>query len=1038
MFDIFHRNRQLQLLTLLLVVVWGLSALLTLPRLEDPLITQRNALVVTALPGATPERVESLVTEPLEEALLELEEVDHLDSTSSTGTSVIAVSLKESIRQVAPVWGKVRSKIDDATPGLPPEATDPEFRDGNIGASALIVGLTWELDTPPNLGLLTRLADDLASRLRALPGTDRVELSGEPEEEIRVEIGARELARLGLTPAGLSERIAASDAKEAAGQVRGARSELLLEVDGALDSLERIRAIPLRTGDDGAGARLGQVAAVSRGVRQPASRLALVGGRPAVVVSATVSSGSRVDLWARQARAQLEAVRATLPEGLGLHTVLDQSRYVQERLDGVIGNLVTGSLLVVAVSVLMLGGRAALVVGAALPLSALMVFGWMRVLEVPLHQMSATGLVIALGLLIDNAIVVVDEVQQRLRTGDSPSAAVRRSVQYLLVPLLASTLTTVLAFVPIATSPGATGEFIGTIGLTVILALASSLFLSLTVIPALTARLQPWQPLGPGVRWWEQGLSPALLAHPYRRSLLQTLRHPGPGVALCLVLPLLGFLAFGSLEQQFFPPTNRDQFQIELRLPQQSALGRTEALAMAVRQRIRQDPHVDDVHWFLGESAPAFFYNVVASEENAPHYAQGLVQLRGAEGVRPTIRSLQQALDREFPEAQILVKQLEQGPPFEAPIELRLEGADLEQLRRTGDELRRRLAQLEPVTHTAASLSEAVPRLALAVDEEQARRSGLDNRAIARQLQAGLEGSVGGSILEGVTTVPVRVRVAEAQRSDLAQVASLDLVAPGSAAPIPLGALAGLRLEPELAAIERRDGQRINTVQAFLAAGALPESVLQDLRRQLERQGWQLPAGVSLAYGGEADARGEAVANLLSTVGVLAILMTATLVLSFRSFRMASLIASVALLSVGLAALALRLSGSPFGFTAILGTLGLIGLAVNDSIVVLTAIRTDPLARSGDPAATAAVVEHATRHVLATTITTVVGFLPLMLDASGFWPPLAIAVSGGLVGATALALYYVPAAHGLLARAGRAPSGTLATAAGAWPAEGPS
>lgn len=216
------------------------------------------------------------------------------------------------------------------------------------------------------------------------------------------------------------------------------------------------------------------MASVSRGVRQPAARLALVRGRPAVVVSATVAAGSRVDLWARQARTQLDAVRATLPEGLGLHTVLDQSRYVQERLDGVIGNLITGSLLVVAVSVLMLGGRAALVVGVALPLSALMVFGWMRVLEVPLHQMSATGLVIALGLLIDNAIVVVDEVQQRLRCGDSAGEAVRRSVRYLLVPLLASTLTTVLAFVPIATSPGATGEFIGTIGLTVILALASS------------------------------------------------------------------------------------------------------------------------------------------------------------------------------------------------------------------------------------------------------------------------------------------------------------------------------------------------------------------------------------------------------------------------------------------------------------------------------------------------------------------------------------------------------------------------------------
>ncbi|MEA5415300.1 efflux RND transporter permease subunit [Synechococcus sp. BA-132 BA5] len=1016
MLDVFHRNRQLLLLTLLLLVVWGFTSLLTLPRLEDPLITQRNALVITALPGATPERVEALITKPLEDALLELEEVDAISSSSASGSSVISVALKDEVRQVAPVWGKVRSKIDDATPLLPPEASDPEFRDGNVGASALIVGLTWELPTPPDLAILSRLADDLQSRLRALPGTSKVEISGEPEQEIQVEIGARELARLGLTARDLSERIAASDAKEAAGQVRGARNELLLQVDGALDSLERIRAIPLQIGADGASARLSQVAEVSRGVRRPAAQQALVGGHPAVVVSATVASGARVDQWAQAARQQLEQVRATLPEGLGLHTLLDQSRYVQERLDGVIGNLITGSLLVVAVSVLMLGGRAALVVGAALPLTALMVLGCMRVLGIPLHQMSATGLVIALGLLIDNAIIVVDELQQRLRDGTPPGEAVRQTARYLLVPMLAATLTTVLAFVPIATSPGATGEFIGTIGLTVILALASSLLLSLTVILALAARLHRWQPLGPAVGWWEQGVAIPALTRRYRASLQQVLRHPWRGVALCLVLPVVGFASFASLEQQFFPPTNRDQFQIEMRLPQQSAMARTEALAQAARRHIRAHPRVDDVHWFLGASAPQFFYNVIADEENAPHYAQGLVQLRSAEGLRDTIRSLQQSLDRAFPEAQILVKQLEQGPPFAAPIELRLQGPDLEQLRQIGDDLRRRLAQLESVTHTSASLSEALPRLALAVDEEQARRSGLDNRAIARQLQAGLDGAVGGSIQEGITTLPVRVQVAETQRGDAGQVAALDVVAPAGGGAVPLAALAGLQLEPERASIARRDGQRINSVLAYLDAGALPSSVLGALRQQLERDGWQLPAGVQLSYGGEADARGEAVTGLLSTAGVLMILITATLVLSFRSFRMAALIASVALLAVGLAALALKLSGSLFGFTAILGTLGLVGLAINDSIVVLNALRTDPLARSGDPAASTAVVLHATRHVVATTLTTVTGFLPLMLDPTGFWPPLAIAVSGGLVGATALALFYVPAAHCLLVR----------------------
>ncbi len=469
MFTLFYRNRQLLVLTLTLVFVWGLSALFTLPRLEDPEITQRYAQVVTFLPGATPERVESLVTEPLEDKLFELEEVSFLESTSSTGISVIGVELKEAIRDVEPIWAKVRGKIDDAVPDLPPEASDPEYRDSSVSASALIVGLTWELPGEPNQLILGRLAEGLEDALRSLPGTDSVERFGNAEEEIRVEITASELARLGLTAQALSQQIAASDAKVAAGQVQGDRNEFLLEVNSALDSLERVREIPIQIGSDGATARLGDVATVSQGVEDPADSLAYVNGDPAVVVSATVESDYRVDTWAAAARGVLADYEASLSDGLGLRVVLDQSQYVQQRLNGVIGNLIFGSLLVIAVSLLVLGAKSALLVGMALPLTALMVFGWMNVLGVPLHQMSVTGIIIALGLLIDNAIVVVDEVQGRLRSGLPPMEAVGKTVSHLLVPLLASTLTTVLAFVPIATSPGGTGEFIGTIGLTVIL-----------------------------------------------------------------------------------------------------------------------------------------------------------------------------------------------------------------------------------------------------------------------------------------------------------------------------------------------------------------------------------------------------------------------------------------------------------------------------------------------------------------------------------------------------------------------------------------
>ena len=1014
LFNLFYRNRQLLILTLTLIVVWGLSALFTLPRMEDPEITQRNAQVVTFLPGATPERVESLVTEPLEDELFELEEIKSLESTSGTGISIIAVEIKESIREVDSVWSKVRSKIDDAVPELPLEASDPEYREATPSASALIVGLTWELPGEPNYLILGRLAEGVEDALRSLPGTDKVERFGNPDEEIRVEISADELARLGLTAQGLSQQITASDAKVSAGQVQSDRSEFLLEVDSALDSLERIRNIPIQVGRDGVTTRLGDVAQVNQGVQEPASNLAYVNGYPAVVVSATVESTYRVDTWAQAARTTLDEFDANLSDGLGLRTVLDQSQYVQQRLNGVIGNLVLSSLLVIGVSLLMLGGKAALLVGSALPLTTLMVFGWMKVLGVPLHQMSVTGIIIALGLLIDNAIVVVDEVQGRLRAGLSPRDAVGTTVRHLLIPLLASTLTTVLAFVPIASSPGSTGEFIGTIGLTVILALVSSLTLSLTVTAALVGRLHRWQPLGWQAGWWLQGISNQGLAAGYRWTLQRIFRRPWLGVGLALVLPVIGFAVFGTLEQQFFPPTNRDQFQIEVQLPNQSAIAQTQSVVMAARDRMRQHPDVEEVHWFLGESAPTFFYNVIGQQEDAPYYAQGIVQLKGTDSLRETIQALQTDLDGAFPAAQILVKQLEQGPPFDAPIELRIYGSDMAQLRAMGNELRYELSQIEAVTHTSASLTEALPKLALQIDEEQARRTGLDNQAIAQQLQTTLNGAVGGSILDETETMPVRVRVSDDNRGNLNQVTSLDLVAPDSGEMVPLSAVAEVMLEPDLATIARRNGQRINTVQGFLTAGSLPDTALKQLEQQLAEKNWQLPSGYRLEYGGEADARGDAVGNLLSTVGVLTILMTATLVLSFNSFGLAVLIGSVALLAVGLSALALKVFGSLFGFTAILGTLGLIGLAINDSIVVLAALRENPEARRGDPQATEAVVMKATRHVIATTLTTITGFIPLMLDQTGFWPPLAIAIAGGLGGATLLALYYIPAAHILI------------------------
>jgi multidrug efflux pump subunit AcrB len=1023
MFTLFYRNRQLLILTITLILVWGLSSFFTLPRLEDPEITQRVATVTTVFPGASAERVETLVTEAIEQELSEIEEVDVLESRSDTGISVVTINLKETVEDVDEVWARVRTEIDDVTGQLPPGALQPRYEDQEVKANALIVGLTWEENTPVNYAILRRWAETLEDRMRALSGTDKVEIFGDPEEEIRVEISSADLAMLGLTAQQLSQQIQASDAKVSAGQLRDSNNELLFEVSGELDSLERIRNIPIRTNNSAQVTRLSDIAQVTKGIAEPADSLGFVSGKPAVVIAATVESGMRVDSWATRARQLLKQFQSELPNGIGVKIVLDQSQYVNTRIIGVIQELVTGSLLAMLVILFVMGWRSAVVVSTTLPIAALLVFGGMSVLGIPLHQISMTGLIIAIGLLIDNAICIADEMQMRFHQGMNPQEAIADTVSHMGIPLLSSTITTVLAFLPIALSPGSVGEFTGTIGVNGILGLTSSLLISLTILPALLALLHRKTQNFRTPTWLEEGFSHPKLTQVYQWTLKKTFSKPMLAVSLALILPVTGFTLSLHLKQQFFPPAGRNQFYVEFELPNQAALSQTQVQVLLARDLILKHPEVVDVHWFVGESAPTFYYNVVGQRSNAPNYAQGLVQLQPNTLPTPVIQTLQPELDKAFPGAQVLVRQIEQGPPFDAPVEIRLYGADLEKLRELGNQMRAELSQIHNVIHTRASLTEAQPKLEVKIDEEQARVVGLDKTAIARQLDTTLEGATGGSILEATEELPVRVRVSDSKRSNLDQIAALDLLpnsASGNSQTIPLTSIGEIQLVPDLAVIPRRNGQRVNIVQGFIKAGKLPAVVLAEFQKRIASKNLQLPPGYSFEFGGEAEERGTAVANLLSTIGVLGVLMTATLVLTFNSFALAASIGAIALLSVGLGLLALWISGYPFGFTAILGTIGLIGIAVNEATVVIAALQANPEASMGNRKAVQEVVVHSTRHMIATTITDTAGFTPLLFDPTGFWNPLAIIIAGGLGGVALLSLYFVPSVYLLLARRKRA------------------
>ena len=1019
MSTLFYRQPRITVLVICLILVSGLSAFFVLPRMEDPLMTERVAMINTVYPGADAERVEALVTEKIEEELQEIDEIMDLRSFSSAGISTITIELRDDIYSDATgaIWSRVRDKLDDSLPQLPAGVRKPEFVDLKLKAYAMILGIVWDREASGgqdvSWAIVRRMAEQLEESLRAVSGTEVIDTFGAPEEEVVVEVDVARLAGFGLTVQDVAQQVSASDSKMSAGLLRG-NANLLVEVDGELTSLDRIGRIPIRSTTDGQFVVLSDIASIRRSIVNPPSTMAIVNGDSAVALAVTVRNDQRIDHWSAAAQKVVADFNQSLPAAVSVQSVFLQNDYVATRLSGLLRNLLFGALAVASVIFVMMGWRSALIVCSALPLSALMVLSGMRMLGIPIHQMSVTGLIVALGLLIDNAIVVVDEVSMKLRDGRRPLDAVHASVSHLAIPLLGSTLTTALAFGPIALMPGPAGEFVGSISLSVILAIFSSLFLALTIIPAVTAlglRQRAETDAGP---WWRDGLQIEVLTRLYRTSLHFVLKRPLVGLALGVCLPLLGFVAASQLPEQFFPPADRNQLHIEVEFPSQTSIQENVATVRRMREELLANHAISEVTWFSGESAPPFYYNVVQRRKNTASYSQALVQLNTEISTPELIRSLQTDMDRDYPEARILVRQLEQGPPFDAPVEVRLFGPDLMVLRRLGEQVRLILSEIPDVIHTRSDMSEAVAKLSVNVPEEEARLAGLTFGNISAQLNSSLEGVTGGSVLEETEELPVRIRVSSETRADLSAIASTDLLTSqrdGAFAGIPLSAFSSVNVVPASAAMTRINGRRLNEVKAYLNAGILPAVVQTEFVRRLEASDFELPPGYILRFGGESLERNDAVGNLMANVGVLMVMMVATLVLSFGSFRMAAIIGVVAFLSAGPGLGALWVCGFPFGFMAIIGTMGLIGVAINDSIVVLAAIREDEHSRTGVPDAVLDVVLRATRHVIATTLTTIAGFIPLLIGGGGFWPPLAIAIAGGVGGATILALYFTPSAY---------------------------
>lgn len=1013
-------NTRLLILMTALLMVSGISAFMTLPRAEDPVIINRYANITTSFPGASAQRVETLVTEVIENKLRELSEVKLVSSTSRPGVSIVTLELNDTITEPEPVWSQARDKLSDIESILPAGSHSPDLDSDHTYAFTTIASLTWSGAGEPDRLTLGRYAKELAKRLRTLSGTEFVDEYGMPQEEIQISLRTADAAALGRSSANIAESLEGADAKNSAGELVSAYSRFGLEIKSELDSIERIKQVPIATDSKGHIIRMEDIASVKRGEKTPQDQIAIIDGEPGVIVAARMHPDLRVDNWTSRANALIGKFEQELPSNVKVTVLFNQQGYTETRLDDLGKSLMIGFGLILIVLFVTLGVRAAILVAISLPLTSLLTLSIMKITGVPINQMSVTGLIVALGIMVDNAVVMVDTIQAYRLKGQQRAEATMNALKHLWVPLLGSTLTTVLAFAPIILMPGASGEFVGGIAITVSFSLIGSYIISHTLIAGLATKLLPKQLSDVDKKgqhhWYMTGLRIPALTRWFSSSVRFGVTHPIITIALVLLVPFTGYWSMSQLTEQFFPPSDRDMFEIQVYMPPQASIYATKNTSEKIDDIIHRYPEVERIDWLVGANFPSFYYNLQARQNNAPYFSQAMVKTENFDQANALIPQLQKVLDEEVPEAQILVRKLNQGPPFTAPVELRVYGENLDTLKAIGEDVRLILAGVPHVTHTRETLQPGTPKVWLKVDEDTAKLNGISLNQFAGMLQTTLTGRESGSVIEGSESVPIRVRVADEARENLAHLSNIRLPISSDvySTGINVSTLAELELTTSRGAITRRNGQRVNTIEGYIEAGVLPQTVLNEFQKRLES--YEMPSGYTIGFGGESAERDNSVNSLISNVAVVVVLMVLVVVMSFNSFRMSSIIFMVAGLAGGLGLLSVWIFGYPFGFTVIIAMLGIAGLAINAAIVILTELKLDKEASSGNVDAVVDAVMSCTRHISSTTITTVGGFMPLIIAGGGFWPPFAVAIVGGTVLTTLISFYFVPVVYHLMTR----------------------
>ncbi|MBD3896040.1 efflux RND transporter permease subunit [Halomonas sp. ML-15] len=1028
--DAALRYNRVTAVALLVIFIGAVISYLGISRAEDPAVTVRVAQIVTPMPGATPERIEQLVTDPLETAIMEMPELDHVESTSRAGVSIIRVELRPDVDDVQAGWDKLRRKIGDMQGELPDEAHTPQINDEFGDVFGIMLSLTGEGFAASEL---KEVADKVRDRLQQLPDVAKVSIHGHAEERVFLDYNEARLAELGVSPQGLGQLLAARNIVLPGGAIRSGSERLVLEPTGNFETLEDIRRalVPLPEGEL---VPLGSLVEVSHGYADPPMTRYHASGVQGLALGVAMRQGGNITELGDQVRQRLAEIEAELPLGLDIEELAFQPDRVDDRINEFLINLLQAVALVCVVMLLFLGLRTGLIVASLVPAAILSCMAFMGLFDIGLDQVSLGALIIALGMLVDNAIVMVESIQVSTREGKSVREAALESAAQLRFPLLTASLTTSAAFLPQFLAVSDVGEYTRSLFQVVTITLLSSWLLSLTMIPLLCVALLKPKRNKADAKQQETSEEPpqgrlARAVYPrYRRGLLALLRHPVLTLAVVLGLFAMTLLGYGYLPKIFFPQAERTLITVELRLPYSAPIERTREAVEAVEAYLADELSAerDDrgewsrdgiTHWgsFIGFGGERYIINH-APEPPSPEYAFMLLQANRWEAVDPLIGELGDWLNEEFPDLRASVKATSFGPPVTVPLAIRLSGNDRERLSDIAEQVRRYTSEQPGTRNVRDDWGDWVKRLRIDVDPARALRAGVTERDVALSLQSALSGIEVSTFRDGDNLVPIMLRH---ERGELRNADELDdvIVMPQEGGQgVPLAQVASVEMVWGPPRILRRDRYQTISVESELAPGITAESMAAELRPWLDAQQANWPSDVFYEFGGEVESSQIATASIGEKLPIGAMVILVLLVMQFNSIRRPLIILTTIPLSLIGVVFGLMITGSHFGIMTFLGVVSLAGIVINNAIVLIDRI---DLERSKGLAPQEAILEAGSRRlrpVVMSTLTTSGGLLPLWLGGGLLWAPMAIAIIFGLLAASIITLCVVPVLYALLMR----------------------